>query len=310
MIRLDIADDLQIQKIFSLLSALITFGKFYQSASSLTGLDGWSLESRNPEAIRQMMPLMAWFYNNYYQVHTDGWEQIPADEPVMLAGSHNGGLASPDMYMMMYDWFRCFGPERLLYGLTTPNLWNFMPALAHLESQLGAIRAHPRMAIAALKKRASIAVYPGGIQDVFRPYAMRDRIYFHNRQGFIKLALKASVPIIPMISYGAHSTLRVIADIYPQLKYLHERGMPWPLDIDPEVCPIYLGAPWGLAIGPLPNIPLPVKIRTRIGAPIRFERYGAQAARDQSYVNACYQQVQTQMQSALDTLIAEYRCWS
>jgi hypothetical protein len=58
----------------------------------------------------------------------------------------------------------------------------------------------------------------------------------------------------------------------------------------------------GLAIGPLPNIPLPVQIHTRICAPIVFERYGRAAASDRDYVDACYEKVCTQMQLELDLL--------
>ena len=286
-------------------SVLQSLWRLTQPISSAHPLDGWSLKGRQPETLKQMMPLLKWVYEHYYRVTTDGWEQIPTDEPVMLVGSHNGGMAAPDLHMMLYDWCRCFGPERPLYGLMHPSVWRAFPAGARWATQMGAVRAHPRMAITALNRQASIGVYPGGIQDVFRPYTMRHQIYFHNRKGFIKLALKKAVPIVPMISYGAHSTLMVLADIYPQMKYLHDNGMPWLNGIDPEVFPIYLGLPWGIAVGPLPHIPLPIKLHTRICAPIRFERYGPETLRDQAYVDACYQKVGTQMQQALDNLVAE-----
>lgn len=278
---------------------------YAQLDPSGASLDGWSLEGRNPEVLRQIMPLMGWLYEHYYQVSTDGWEQIPTDENVMLVGSHNGGLPAPDMHMMLYDWCRQFGLKRPLYGLMHPSVWKAFPYAAHIAAQMGAVRAHPKMGLAALSQKASIAVYPGGAQDIFRPYAMRNKIYFHNRKGFVKLALKKAVPIVPMISCGAHSTLVVLGDIYPQVKALHDSGMPWLLGVDPEVFPIYLGLPWGIAAGPLPNIPLPIKIRTRICAPIRFERSGSEALRDKSYVDACYKQVCAQMQTALDELVAE-----
>ncbi len=268
-------------------------------------LDGWSLAGRDPAVMAQMMPLLKWIYDYYYQVSTDGWAQVPTEEPVMFVGSHNGGMAAPDMYMMLYDYCRYFGTEKPLYGLMTPKVWQASPTIARVATQMGAVQAHPKMAIAALNHRANIAVYPGGIQDVFRPYSQRDRIYFHNRKGFIKLALKKGAPIVPMISYGAHSTFVVLADIYPQMQALHRLGMPWVLGIDPETFPIYLGLPWGLAVGPLPHIPFPIKIHTRICAPIRFERTGAEALKDSSYVDKCFFQVKSEMQAALDRLVAE-----
>ncbi|NET17427.1 MAG: acyltransferase family protein [Okeania sp. SIO1H6] len=263
--------------------------------------DGWSLDDRDPEVIKSMMPLWEWFYRYYFRVQTDGWHHIP-DEKILIVGSHNGGLPAPDMHMCMYDWFKRFGPERLVYGLMHQNAWSTFPSTP-LAVQCGAVRAHPKMAIAAFQRNASVAVYPGGGPDVFRPHSMRDKIYFAGRKGFIKLALREEVPIVPMISNGAHDTLIVLADFYEQVKQLHEWGMPWLFNVDPEVFPIYIGLPWGLAIGPLPNFPFPVQIHTRVCAPIVFERYGRKAASDRDYVDTCYQKVLTQMQQELDQLI-------
>ena len=81
--------------------------------------------------------------------------------------------------------------------------------------------------------------------------------------------------------------------------------MPWLLNLDPQVFPIYLGLPWGIAIGPLPNIPLPVPIRLRVCPPIWFEKYGKKAANDSNYVTSCYELVVTQMQQQLNNLIGE-----
>ncbi|NEQ97525.1 MAG: acyltransferase family protein [Cyanothece sp. SIO2G6] len=266
---------------------------------------GWSLSDRNPDVIRSMLPSMEWVYQYYFRVTTDGWEYVP-DHPVLFVGSHNGGLASPDMHMFMVDWFRRFGPERLAYGLMHPNAWTVYPRLARLAAQLGAVQAHPKMAIAAFQQDASVLVYPGGAQDVFRPHSLRHKIVFHGRKGFIKLALRENVPIVPLVSTGAHDTLYVIADFYEQARQLHDWGLlPWILDVDPEVFPLYLGWPWGIALGPLPNIPWPRPIHTRVCPPIEFERYGRAAAKDSAYVDQCYSQVQDQMQRSLDNLVAE-----
>jgi len=249
------------------------------------------------------MPVWDWLYHHYFRVQTGGWHNIPPNEKVLLVGSHNGGLAAPDMFMMMYDWFRGFGCERPVYGLMHPRVWEVSLPIAQMAEKAGAIMAHPKMAIAALRQGASVLVYPGGAEDVFRPHQLRDRIYFAGRTGFIKLALREEVPIVPVISHGAHDTLIVLTDIYKQMQQLHEWGMPWLFDIDPVVFPIYLGLPWGLAIGPLPHIPLPVTIHTHVCPPIIFERYGRDAANDREYVDACYETVCTQMQQELYSLI-------
>ncbi|GAB4541900.1 MAG: lysophospholipid acyltransferase family protein [Pleurocapsa sp.] len=264
---------------------------------------GWSLERRNPQVIKSLMPLWEWFYRYYFRVSTDGWHHIPRQEKVLLVGSHNGGLAAPDMAMSMYDWFRHFGTERPVYGLMHRNVWKIDPKMAKLAEQTGAIVAHPQMAIAALQSNASVLVYPGGAQDVFRPHSQRHQIHLAGRKGFIKLALREKVPIVPVISHGAHDTLFVLGDIYPLVKQLNQWGMPWLLDTDPEVFPIYLGLPWGISLGPLPNIPLPAKIYTRVLPPIIFERNGKKASRDRAYVDECYHTVLQKMQQGLDDLV-------
>ena len=266
---------------------------------------GWSLEQRDPKFIESMMPIWEWFYRYYFRVKTDGWHHIPKNEQVLFVASHNGGLSSPDTTMMMYDWFRLFGIERPIYGLMHPIAWKAYSNTTKLAAKAGAIIAHPKPAMAAFEQGASVLVYPGGIQDVFRPYSQRDKIQFAGRKGFIKLALRAKVPLVPAISKGAHDTLFVLGDLYPIFQQLHQLGMPWLFDTDPEVVPVYWGLPWGLAIGALPNIPLPISIHTRICPPIVFNRYGREAANDRAYVDDCYHLVLTQMQQQLDRLFAE-----
>lgn len=269
------------------------------------GYFGWSLEERDPKTIEELMQTWSWFYDYYFRVQTDGWENVP-DGQVLLVGSHNGGLAAPDMMMMMYDWFRNFGTERLAYGLMHPSAWVVYQPIAQFAAKAGAIRANPNLAIAAFEKGASVLVYPGGAQDVFRPYWQRDKIEFAGRKGFIKLALRQEVPIVPLISKGAHETIIVLADFYQQVKQLHEWGLfPWFFDLDPKVFPIYLGLPWLFSLGPLPNFPLPSQIHTRVCRPIIFKKYGQEAARDRDYVDQCYHQVVNQMQKDLHILYSE-----
>ncbi len=274
-----------------------------QQKSDSNAQPGWSLDERDPHVIERFMPVWEWLYRHYFRVQTSGWHQIPSSDPVLLVGSHNGGFAAPDMFMMMYDWFRRFGTERPIYGLMHPHVWSGAPWLAQFAEQVGAVQAHPKMAIAALNRGSSVLVYPGGVRDVFRLHELRHKIFLAGNQAFIKLALVHRVPIVPLISHGAHDTLIVLADWYEALRQLHEWGMPWLLGLDPEVFPIYLGLPWGVGIGPLPNLPLPVTITTRVCAPVLFDRYGEAAARDREYVNACYNQVCAHMQQELNELV-------
>src|SRR4051812_46631736 len=135
---------------------------------------GWSLDKRDPKFIESLMPILGFLYNYYFRVQTSGWENIP-DGKVLFVGSHNGGLASPDTSMMMYDWWRRYGTERPIYGLMHPKVWEVSPQIAEVVGKGGAVIAHPKMGYRALDSGASILVYPGGAEDVFRPHQMRDK---------------------------------------------------------------------------------------------------------------------------------------
>lgn len=297
----------QCQDFQQLIDASPVFAKLLWQATfapkdTLTGL---SLSDRNPRVIEQLLPFFDWIYHHYFRVTTDGWEHVPQTGKLLMIGSHNGGLAAPDAVMTTYAWFRRFGTERLAYALMEPKIWQIFPGVARLATQVGTIQAHSHIAIKALRQNAALLIYPGGVQDVFRPHSLRHQICFFGNKGFIKLALREEAPIIPIISRGAHDTLIILADLYPHLSQLHRWGMPWFLGIDPGTFPIYLGLPWGLAIGPLPNIPLPVQIHLRVCPPIIFEKYGDDASHDVDYVQSCYLQVCQTMQQALDQLLQE-----
>lgn len=104
---------------------------------------------RDPRVIQRLLPLWDWLYQHYFRVSTSGWERIPSAGPMLLVGSHNGGLASPDLPMLMRDWFRRIGLERRVYGLAHPKVWQVFPQAAQLAARTGAIPYYPRLAAAS-----------------------------------------------------------------------------------------------------------------------------------------------------------------
>ncbi len=260
------------------------------------------LSRRDPKLLQATMPWLEVLYQYYFRVTSSGWENMPLSGSFLIVASHNGGLAAPDMYMFLYDWLRRFGAERPAYGLKHRELLTTPDRLVQ-AARWGIVPAEPKVAMAALQQGAPVLVYPGGVEEVFRPYSQRHRIHLAGRTGFIKLVLREEVPIVPVISTGAHETLIVLSDCQAVIRQLEQwrlLSVNWPFG---KIFPIYLGLPWGLAIGPVPNIPLPIPIHLQVCPPIRFERYGREAARDRHYVKACYEQVHNQMQIALNRLI-------
>lgn len=166
--------------------------------------DGWSLEGRDPYVIQSLLSVGEWLYRYYFRVTTDGWHHIPTEGSMLIVGSHNGGMIAPDTLMFMVDWFRQFGPERPVYGLMHPNVW-MVPIYARLTVQLGAVKAHPKMAIAALRRGAAVLVYPGGLKIYGDPTACAIAFTLVDVKGSLnwrswrKYRLCPQFPRVPMI---------------------------------------------------------------------------------------------------------------
>ena len=100
-----------------------------------------------------------------------------------------------------------------------------------------------------------------------------------------------------MVSDGAHSAFRVLTD---GRALVHLLGLKRLTRI--EVLPVTLCLPWGLMVGPMPYLPIPVRIRIRVLPPIRWPHLGASAADDDGVVWRCREEVRTAMQDALEAL--------
>ncbi len=261
----------------------------------MTGAD---LERRDAAEIRTQLPRLELFFRHYHHARVEGLESVP-EGPVLAVGNHNGGIMSPDMFALMCAWWRHFGVDAPSYGLMHDVVFR-VPIVGDLMARLGAVPADPANAVELLGRGAKVLVYPGGDIDAFRPWAQRHRIVFGKRTGFVRVALRAGVPIVPVVSVGAHEAFRVLTDG----RWLVERlGLKRLARI--EVLPIILCLPWGLSIGTGFYLPLPVRIRIRVLEPLSWPELSPSAADDDEVVWRCREQVRGAMQSALDDLTRE-----
>jgi 1-acyl-sn-glycerol-3-phosphate acyltransferase len=258
--------------------------------------DGRDLTARDPEYIRSFMPILEFGYRYYFRVQASGLENLPRHGPALLVGNHGGGLLAPDAAMTMYLWVRERGLEQPAYGLIDRRVFGIDGVNRHI-SKCGGIQADPRMAIKALEAGAVVLVYPGGADDAFRPFSKRNEIELGGNQAFIKLALRYGVPVIPVVTSGAHDTLIVLDDGKEIAKTLGLDKM----GIDR--LPISLTLPFGLTIGTWFNIPFPAQIRIEIGRPITFAGLGPESAKDRAAVAGCFELVRQEMRSLLNGLL-------
>ena len=255
------------------------------------------LDERDPDFIRERLPLMWLLASLWFRGEVRGLGNIPDSGPVLLVGNHSGGNMTPDTIVFTLAFNTYFGVERAFYQLAH-NLVLSMPALGSLR-KFGTVAASPANARKALESGAALLVYPGGDYEVHRPTWQRNRVDFDRRKGFIRLALQQDVPIVPVVSIGGHETAVFLS---------RGEGLARLLALDRlfrlKVLPISLALPWVINVGDmLGHIPLPSKItiETLPAIDLRAE-FGSDPDVDQIYDHLI-----RLMQDTLNALAAERR---
>lgn len=218
----------------------------------------------------------------------EGWEHLPADRPFLLVSNHSGG-GGLEVCALLMLWCRRFGGERRITGMAHPVFFS-VPGVASLLRQVGAVPSTYDAPLAALAQGVPVLVFPGGDVDAFRPIWRARRVDWNGRQGFLRIARRAWVPIVPLGITGSHYTLPIL---------WRSRLLPWLLVIPaliglkrfPLTLPALLVASlllalvgpthgWPLAGGlawlslssPLAMLPVvPWPIRARLGPPLEPE---------------------------------------
>jgi 1-acyl-sn-glycerol-3-phosphate acyltransferase len=261
----------------------------------------YDLDARDPDFIARLMPLLEIFYDHYFRCETELECDMP-EGPVLAVANHNGMTGTPDMFCHMVAFWRRYGFSAPAYGLMHDVPFQ-VPGAGPWLNACGAIAASPHNAMRALERGAKVLVFPGGDIDACKPYRKRYRIEFAGRRGFLRLALSQGVPIVPVVSAGAHSSLYLASD---GRRIAEALGLPRSR-FRSNVFPIGVALPYGVIFGnPFPHLPPPVKIHTRFLAPIVLD-YPRSAANDPAALDAAYDQVTTAMQHALDELRFEGR---
>jgi 1-acyl-sn-glycerol-3-phosphate acyltransferase len=216
---------------------------------------------------------------------------------VLLVGNHSGGNLTPDSLVFTLAFSSYFGVERPFFQLAH-NLVLASP-YGQMLRKFGTVSASPEHAEQALESGAALLVYPGGDWEVHRPIWESDKVDFDGRKGFIKLALKQDVPIVPVVSIGGQETSLFLSRGDNLAKLLRLDKL-----FRLKVLPISIAAPWGLNIGDFfGHIPLPAKITIEVLPPIELrERFGRNPEHDE-----VYDYVTGEIQAKLDELQAERR---
>jgi 1-acyl-sn-glycerol-3-phosphate acyltransferase len=264
-----------------------------------------SPDSDNPKAFDPLLAgrLLApihWGLRSYFRYTVRDLERIPSG-PVLLVGNHNAGITSFDPLMLGAAYYKARGFSEPLYFLAH-DVMMALPGLGHILGRLGGVRANHDNGSLILARGGKVVVYPGGNYEAFRPFKHRHRIELAGHQGFIRLALKAGVPLVPFVNIGGHETFFVLSRGERLAKKLYLKEL-----LRSDTCALSLGLPWGLFLGPMFHFPLPAKSVIQMGLPLRFKDEGFVAAdSDRPHiVEMLYRRVEQTMQEMMDQLAHE-----
>jgi 1-acyl-sn-glycerol-3-phosphate acyltransferase len=255
-------------------------------------------QARDPAFVERVRPLLE-TYVKFFRPEVRGFEHVPEKGPFLIVGNHSGGATPPDIPILMTAWWRERGMDESIYGLFHSAFLS-LPGVGPVMRRAGALEAGWDTAEAALREGAIVIVYPGGDYEAFRPFWERDRIDFAGRTGFVKLAIRMGVPIVPAVSCGAHDTTFVLtrgarlAALHPILRRFRVKTQPF-----------VLGFPWLVSPG-LPVVPMPARVVVQLCPPIDLAaELGSGAADDDVLVRKGYDRVTGVMQNTLSRLAAE-----
>jgi 1-acyl-sn-glycerol-3-phosphate acyltransferase len=250
------------------------------------------LDERDPDFIREDLPGLWMLASLYFRAQVRGLELIPEEGPVLLVGNHSGGNLTPDTHVFTLAFSTYFGVERRFHQLAH-NLVLSMPGLGRLR-KYGTVAATPENAERTLDVGAALLVYPGGDYEVHRPSWESARVDFGGRKGFIRLAQRKRVPLVPVVSIGGQETALFLS---------RGEGLARLLGLDRmfrlKVLPLSLALPWVVNVGDmLGHWPLPAKLRIQVLRPIDVTDMD---------VDEAYDQVIGRMQAVLTDLQRERR---
>ncbi|GAB05444.1 glycerol acyltransferase [Gordonia amarae] len=253
------------------------------------------LVARDEDWVKRVLPLLRLIAKTYFRSEVTGMDKVP-DGGALLVSNHSGGMMAFDVPVIGVAFADQFGEDRPLYTLAHDLV--FTGPGKDIFGKVGFLPAHPKNAVRALKEGAATLVFPGGTWDAMRPTSQMANIDFGGRTGYVKTAIKAGVPIVPIVTIGGQETQWFInrGDTLAKLLRLDKL-------IRADSAPFILGFPFGLSLGASLNIPLPSKLVTRVLDPVHItDEFGADP--DIDVVDA---EIRKRMQQALDELAADRR---
>jgi len=167
----------------------------------LSDVDRWGRSERARALCRLLYDPV---YRSWFRAEWEGLEKIPTTGGALLVANHAAAIPS-DAPVIMH------GIEtelrRPVYALAD-FLFRQTPVVGTIWSRVGGVAAHPDNAYRLLREQAELVlVFPEGTKATAKTYDSRYRLRRFGRGGFVEIAMRAGVPVIPIAVVGAEESM-------------------------------------------------------------------------------------------------------
>ncbi|WP_208027346.1 lysophospholipid acyltransferase family protein [Rhabdothermincola sediminis] len=252
-------------------------------------VDEWGRSEHMRELARKLYEPV---YSKWFRAEWEGLEHIPTEGGALLVANHAAAIPS-DAPVIMHGIETELG--RPVYGLAD-HLFKSLPVIGVYWSRLGGVVAHPDNAYRLLREQQQLVlVFPEGSKGPAKHYSQRYRLRRFGRGGFVEIAMRAGVPVVPIAVVGAEESMPIVWKSATLAKAL---GIPY--------FPITANQ---LLLGPLLGTVgyFPAKFRLRVLPPVHFDVPPDQDRYSRSRVMEESEQIRELIQAALYDMLRKRR---
>ena len=232
-------------------------------------VDAWGRSEHIRELTRRLYDPV---YKYWFRVEWEHFDRLPKTGGALIVANHAGAIP-PDAPAIMHGIEKELG--RRVYGLAE-SLFRSMPVIGTLWARGGGVAAHPDNAYRLLHDEGQLVlVFPEGTKATGKRFTERYQLHRFGRGGFVEIAMRAGVPVIPIAVVGAEEAMPIV---FKSSRLAKMMGLPY--------FPVTLNM---LMMGPLGLVGyLPSKFRLRVLPPVYFdvapdqERYSRSRVMDES----------------------------
>jgi 1-acyl-sn-glycerol-3-phosphate acyltransferase len=254
----------------------------------LSDVDEWGRSERMRTLARAVYEPI---YSKWFRAEWEGLEQIPAEGGALLVANHAGAIPS-DAPVIMHGIEKELG--RAVYGLAD-YFFRTLPVVGTLWARTGGVSARPANAYRLLKEQQQLAlVFPEGTKGTSKSFTDRYQLRRFGRCGFVEIAMRAGVPVIPIAVVGAEEAMPVVLRLPSVARAL---GLPY--------FPVTANV---LALGPLGVVtPFPAKFKLRVLPPVSFDVPADQERYSKSRIMEESERIRTLLQDSVYDMLRDRR---